>query len=303
MVSEANGHFRLTGRCFTVGLTPVVMSEDLPVNMSVKPQTSAARALVGKVALVTGSTSGIGLGIPRALAAAGADIVLNGLGVAAELDRTREQIATEFGVKASFSPADMTRPNSIAEMITATVAQAGRLDILMNNADIQHVAPLEQFPVEKWDQILAINLSSAFHTTRLALPAMRQNGFGRIINIASAHGLVGSPFKAAYVAAKHGIVGLTKVTALETADEGITCNAICPGYVYTPLVEAQIDGQAKAHGISRDQVIRDVLLAQQPNKRFSTVEELGALSVFLSTDAAASITGAALPVDGGWTAH
>jgi 3-hydroxybutyrate dehydrogenase len=273
------------------------------VNMSVKPQTSAARALAGKLALVTGSTSGIGLGIARALAAAGADIVLNGLGVAAELDRTREQIAAEFGVKASFSPADMTRPNSIVEMIAATVAQAGRLDILINNAGIQHVAPLEQFPVEKWDQILAINLSSAFHTTRLALPAMRQNGFGRIINIASAHGLVASPFKAAYVAAKHGIVGLTKVTALETAEEGITCNVICPGYVYTPLVEAQIDGQAKAHGISRDQVIRDVLLAQQPNKRFSTVEELGALSVFLSTDAAATITGIALPVDGGWTAH
>jgi 3-hydroxybutyrate dehydrogenase len=188
-------------------------------------------------------------------------------------------------------------------MIAATVAQSDRLDILVNNAGIQHVAPLEQFPVDKWDQILAINLTSAFHTTRLALPAMRQNGFGRIINVASAHGLVGSPFKAAYVAAKHGIVGLTKVTALETAEDGITCNAVCPGYVYTPLVEAQIDGQAKAHGISRDQVIRDVLLAQQPNKRFATVEELGALAVFLSTDAAASITGIALPVDGGWTAH
>ena len=267
------------------------------MNIPVKPQTSnAQRALDGKVALVTGSTSGIGLGIVRALAAAGAEVVLNGLGSAAEIGRTREQIAAEFGVKASFSPA-------IAEMIAATVAQFGRLDILVNNAGIQHVAPLDQFPVEKWDQILAINLSSAFHTTRLALPAMRQNGFGRIINIASAHGLVASPFKAAYVAAKHGIVGLTKVTALETAEEGITCNAICPGYVYTPLVEAQIDSQAKAHGISRDQVIRDVLLAQQPNKRFATVEELGALTVFLSTDAAASITGVALPVDGGWTAH
>jgi len=274
------------------------------MNIPVKPQTSnARRALDGKVALVTGSTSGIGLGIVQALAAVGAEVVLNGLGSAAEIGRTREQIAAEFGVKASFSPADMTRPKSIAEMIAATVAQFGRLDILVNNAGIQHVAPLDQFPVEKWDQILAINLSSAFHTTRLALPAMRQNGFGRIINIASAHGLVASPFKAAYVAAKHGIVGLTKVTALETAEEGITCNAICPGYVYTPLVEAQIDSQAKAHGISRDQVIRDVLLAQQPNKRFATVEELGALTVFLSTEAAASITGVALPVDGGWTAH
>jgi len=274
------------------------------MNIPIKTQSSvSSRMLAGKVALVTGSTSGIGLGIARALAASGADIVLNGLGVASEIDRTREQIAAEFGIKANYSPADMTRPESIAEMIAATVAQSGRLDIVVNNAGIQHVAPLDQFPVDKWDQILAINLSSAFHTTRLALPAMRQNGFGRIVNIASAHGLVGSPFKAAYVAAKHGIVGLTKVTALETAEEGITCNAICPGYVYTPLVKAQIDGQARAHGISRDQVIRDVLLAQQPNKRFATVEELGALTVFLSTDAAASITGVALPVDGGWTAH
>ena len=274
------------------------------MNIQVKTQdATAARPLAGKVSLITGSTSGIGLGIARALAASGADIVLNGLGIASEIGRTREQIAAEFGVKASYSPADMTSPNSIAEMIAATVAPFGRLDILVNNAGIQHVAPLDQFPVEKWDQILAINLSSAFHTTRLALPAMRLNGFGRIINVASAHGLVGSPFKAAYVAAKHGIVGLTKVTALETAEEDITCNAVCPGYVYTPLVEAQIEGQAKAHGISRDQVIRDVLLAQQPNKRFATVEELGALAVFLSTDAAASITGVALPVDGGWTAH
>jgi 3-hydroxybutyrate dehydrogenase len=274
------------------------------MNIPVKPQTSGAtRSLAGKVALVTGSTSGIGLGIARALAAAGCDIVLNGLGVAAEIGKTREAIEAEFGIRANYSPADMTRPKAIAEMIAATVAQFGRLDILVNNAGIQHVAPLEQFPAEKWDLILAINLSSAFHTTQLALPAMRQNGFGRIINIASAHGLVASPFKSAYVAAKHGLVGLTKVTALETAEAGITCNAICPGYVYTPLVEAQIEGQAKAHGISRDQVIRDVLLAQQPNKRFSTVEELGTLAVFLAGEAAATITGIALPVDGGWTAH
>ena len=274
------------------------------MNISVKSQPSAAaQTLVGKVALVTGSTSGIGLGIARALAAAGADIVLNGLGDAQAIGLTREQIVTEFGVKASYSPADMMRSESIAEMISTTVAQSGRLDILVNNAGIQHVAPLETFPVEKWDQILAINLSSAFHTTRLALPAMRRNGFGRIINIASAHALVASPFKSAYVAAKHGVVGLTKVTALETAEESITCNAICPGYVYTPLVEAQIDGQAKAHGVSRDQVVRDVLLAQQPNKRFATVDEIGALAVFLATEAAASITGIALPVDGGWTAH
>ncbi|WP_065756627.1 3-hydroxybutyrate dehydrogenase [Bradyrhizobium paxllaeri] len=264
---------------------------------------AAERPLTGKVSLVTGSTSGIGLGIARALAEAGAAVVLNGFGIATEIARTRNQIEAEFGVNVSYSAADMTSHDAIAEMIAATVASHGRLDILVNNAGIQHVAPLDQFPVEKWDAILSINLSSAFHTTRLALPAMRQNKFGRIINIASAHGLVASPFKAAYVAAKHGIVGLTKVAALETAEDGITCNAICPGYVYTPLVEAQIEGQAKAHGISREQVIHDVLLAQQPNKRFATVEELGALTVFLASDAAASITGIALPVDGGWTAH
>jgi 3-hydroxybutyrate dehydrogenase len=203
----------------------------------------------------------------------------------------------------SYSGADMSKPDSIGQMIEQTLDAFGGLDILVNNAGIQHVAPLQEFPVEKWDAILAINLSSAFHTTRLALPAMIKNKWGRIINVASAHGLVASPFKSAYVASKHGIVGLTKVTALETAENGITCNAICPGYVYTPLVEAQIDGQAKAHGIPREQVIRDVLLAQQPNKRFATVEELGALTVFLASEAAASITGVALPVDGGWTAH
>ena len=275
------------------------------MNIQLKTQGAppASRPLSGKVALVTGSTSGIGLGIARALAEAGSAIVLNGFGLAPEIARTRDRIAADFGVKVSYSAADMTKPDAIAEMIATTLAEHGRLDVLVNNAGIQHVAPLDQFPVERWDTILSINLSSAFHTTRLALPAMRKNGFGRIINIASAHGLVASPFKAAYVAAKHGIVGLTKVAALETAEEGITCNAICPGYVYTPLVEAQIDGQAKAHGISREQVMRDVLLAQQPNKRFATVEELGALTAFLASDAAASITGVALPVDGGWTAH
>ncbi|MDP3690983.1 3-hydroxybutyrate dehydrogenase [Bradyrhizobium sp.] len=274
------------------------------MNIQVKAQdASAARPLAGKVALVTGSTSGIGLGIARALAEAGSAIVLNGLGAASEIASVRDQIAAGFNVKAGYSAADMTNPEAIAGMITATLAEHGRLDVLVNNAGIQHVAPLDRFPVDKWDAILSINLTSVFHTTRLALPSMRANGFGRIINIASAHGLVASPFKAAYVAAKHGVVGLTKATALETAEGGITCNAICPGYVYTPLVEAQIDGQAGAHGISRDQVIRDVLLAQQPNKRFATVEELGALTVFLASDAAASITGIALPVDGGWTAH
>jgi 3-hydroxybutyrate dehydrogenase len=242
------------------------------MNIAIKPENiNSQQTLAGKVSLVTGSTSGIGLGIARALAAAGSEIVLNGFG----------------------------KPEEVADV----QAKIGRLDILVNNAGIQHVAPLQDFPPEKWDAILAIDLSSAFHTTRLALPAMLRNKWGRIINIASAHGLVASPYKSAYVAAKHGIVGLTKVTALETAEQGITCNAICPGYVYTPLVEAQIEGQAKAHGIPREQVIRDVLLAQQPNKRFATVEELGALAVFLASEAAASITGVALPVDGGWTAH
>ena len=274
------------------------------MNIQLNAQGSTAfRPLAGKVALITGSTSGIGLGIARALAAAGSDVVLNGFGAASDIDATRAGIATEHRVNVSYSAADVSKPEAIEEMIATALTDHGRLDILVNNAGIQHVAPLEQFPVAKWDAILAINLSSAFHTMRLALPAMRRHGFGRIINIASAHGLVASPFKAAYVAAKHAIVGLTKVVALETAEAGITCNAICPGYVYTPLVEAQIDGQARAHGISRDEVIRDVLLAQQPNKRFATVEEIGALAVFLAGDAAASITGVALPVDGGWTAH
>src|SRR5262249_6638256 len=212
-------------------------------------------------------------------------------------------IAAEFGVRITYSSADMSQPRAIGDMIEAVLQRCGRLDILVNNAGIQHVAPLQDFPREKWDAILAINLSSAFHTTRLVLPAMVANKWGRVINIASAHGLVASPFKSAYVAAKHGIIGLTKVTALETAEQGITCNAICPGYVHSPLVEAQIEAEAKAHGIAREQVVRDVLLAQQPNKRFATVEELGALTVFLASEAAASITGVALPVDGGWTAH
>jgi 3-hydroxybutyrate dehydrogenase len=263
----------------------------------------AVGELRGRVAVVTGSTSGIGLGIACAFAQAGAAVVLNGLGNPDEIRETVSAIRTEFGVKAIYSPADMTKPATIAGMVETALDAFGRLDILVNNAGIQHVSPLEMFPVDKWDLIVAVNLSSAFHTTRLALPAMRRQRFGRIINVASAHGLVGSPFKAAYVAAKHGIVGLTKVTALETAEADITCNAICPGYVWTPLVEAQIEGQAKSHGIPREEVIRDVLLAQQPKKRFATVEEIGALAVFLASDAATSITGAALPVDGGWTAH
>ena len=266
-------------------------------------ELDAARPLSGRVSLITGSTSGIGLGIATALAGAGSAVVLNGFGKAEEISAAQARLSAECGVKVDYSAADMSNPASIAEMIDMTMAEFGRLDILVNNAGIQFVAPLQDFPVAKWDAILAINLSSAFHTTRLALPRMVENKWGRIVNIASAHGLVASPFKSAYVAAKHGIVGLTKVTALETAEQGITCNAICPGYVYTPLIEAQIDGQAKVHHIPREQVIRDVLLAQQPNKRFTTVEELGALTVFLASETAASITGVALPVDGGWTAH
>jgi 3-hydroxybutyrate dehydrogenase len=264
---------------------------------------AAGAPLKNRIALVTGSTSGIGLGIARSLAAAGAAIVLNGFGKPEEIEATQQAIGTDFGVPVAYSGADMSNPDSIAEMIGMTIDRFGRLDVLVNNAGIQHVAPLQDFPVAKWDAILAINLSSAFHTTRLALPSMLASKWGRIINIASAHGLVGSAFKSAYVAAKHGMLGLAKVTALETAEQGITCNAICPGYVYTPLVEAQIEGQAKAHNIPREQVIREVLLAQQPNKRFATTDELGGIAVFLCSDAAASITGAAIPVDGGWTAH
>lgn len=264
---------------------------------------TAAQPLKDKVSLITGSTSGIGLGIARALAGAGSSIILNGFGKPEEIEATKDGVAKDFGVQVDYSGADMSNPASIAEMIEQMLGKFGRIDIVVNNAGIQHVAPLQDFPVAKWDAIIAINLSSAFHTTRLALPSMVANKWGRIINIASAHGLVGSAYKSAYVAAKHGMLGLTKVTALETAEMGITCNAICPGYVYTPLVEAQIEGQAKSHGIPREEVIRNVLLAQQPNKRFATTDELGGIAVFLTSDAAASITGTTIAADGGWTAH
>ncbi|MFO0989489.1 MAG: 3-hydroxybutyrate dehydrogenase [Alphaproteobacteria bacterium] len=265
-------------------------------------------ALAGKTAIVTGSTSGIGLGVARALAAAGANVMLNGLAAADDAERTRAELAATFGIGAGYDAADMTRPAAIRALVARTERAFGAVDILVNNAGIQHVAPVEDFPDEKWDAILAINLSAAYHAIKAALPGMKARGFGRIVNIASAHGLVASPFKAAYVAAKHGVVGLTKVVALEVAEiggaeGGITANAICPGYVWTPLVEKQIEDQAKSHGLPRERVVRDVLLARQPNKRFATVEEIGALTVFLCGEAAASITGAALPVEGGWTAQ
>lgn len=274
--------------------------------MQINPAIAAdqlLRPLSGKSAIVTGSTSGIGLGIAQALAAQGADIVLNGFGDPAQIGRTVADLAAMHKVRAQFSGADMSDAAAIERMVADAEAAFGRVDILVNNAGIQHVAPIDEFPVEKWNAILAINLSAAFHATRAVWGGMKQRGFGRVINVASAHGLIGSPFKAAYVAAKHGVVGLTKVSAIEGAEFGITANAICPGYVRTPLVEAQIDGQAKAHNLPRERVINEVLLAQQPLKRFATVEEIGALTAFLAGPQAASITGAALPVDGAWTAH
>jgi len=266
-------------------------------------ETSTRPALSGKSAVVTGSTSGIGLGIAKALATAGANVMLNGLGAAAEVEKTRAALANAFKVRVGYDAADMTKPDAIRSLVAKAERELGAVDILVNNAGIQHVAPVESFPDAKWDAVLAIDLSSAFHAIKAALPAMKARGWGRIVNIASAHGLVASPFKAAYVAAKHGIVGLTKVVALETAEAGITANAICPGYVWTPLVEQQIEDQAKSHNLPRERVVREVLLARQPNRRFATVEEMGALTVFLCSDAAASITGAALPVEGGWTAQ
>lgn len=259
--------------------------------------------LSGKSAIVTGSTSGIGLGIARGLAASGANIVLNGFGDTNEIEAIRSEIADSHQVRVLYSGANMADGNDIAAMMAQAEQEFGGVDILVNNAGIQYVAPPEEFPVEKWDAIVAINLSSAFHTTRLAIPHMKANSWGRIVNIASAHALVASPFKSAYVAAKHGIAGLTKTAALEVAEHGITVNAVCPGYVMTPLVEKQIPEQAKARGITEQQVISDVLLAAQPTKRFVTVEELSSVVNFLCTDHARSITGITLPVDGGWTAH
>jgi 3-hydroxybutyrate dehydrogenase len=261
------------------------------------------RNLAGKNAIVTGSTSGIGLGIAASLAGAGANVMLNGFGDVAEIDNIRMNLAGAHGVTVEYSDADMSKPDEITHLVNVAAASFKTIDIIVNNAGIQHVAPLEAFPPAKWDAILAINLSSAFHLSRLVFEGMKERRWGRIINVASAHGLVASPFKSAYVAAKHGMIGLTKTIALEGAEFGVTCNAICPGYVRTPLVEKQIPDTAKARGISEEAVIRDVLLSAQATKQFVTTEQLGALAAFLCGDDAAQITGAALPVDGGWTAH
>src|SRR6266508_11606 len=275
----------------------------LDVNKKQMEQMMGRRPLEGRAAIVTGSTSGIGLGIARALVEAGAAVMLNGFGDMAEIEALRQSLAENNDVDVAYNNADMSKPDAIHAMAKEARERFSDVDIVVNNAGIQHVAPIESFPPEKWDLIIAIDLSSAFHLVQATFSAMKERRFGRIINISSAHGLIASPFKSAYVAAKHGIVGFTKVIALEGAEFGVTSNAICPGYVWTPLVEKQIDDQAKSHGIARDQVIRDVLLVNQPNKRFATVEEIGALAVFLAGDSGASITGAAILFDGRCTDH
>lgn len=259
--------------------------------------------LKDKVAVITGSTSGIGKGIAEALAAQGCHVVLNGFGEADAIEQSRAGIEKTYGVKALYHGANMLKPEEISDMISTAVDKLGGVDILVNNAGIQHVSPIDEFPVDKWDAIIGINLTAAFHTTRLALPHMKKNQWGRIVQIASAHALVASPFKSAYVAAKHGIAGMTKAVALEVAQSGITVNAICPGYVWTPLVENQVADTAKARGISEEEVKKTVLLAAQPTKQFTTIEQVAGLACFLCSDAAANITGSILPVDGGWTAQ
>ena len=257
----------------------------------------------GKTALVTGSTSGIGLGIATALAGRGTNIVLNGFGDAAEIEKLRAKLAANHGVNVRYDGADLSQQDAIESMMGNAIEMFGGVDILINNAGIQFVAPIDEFPVAKWNAIIALNLTASFHTIRLALPKMKEKKWGRIVNIASAHALVASPYKSAYVAAKHGIAGLTKTVALEVATQGITMNAICPGYVWTPLVEKQIPDTAKARGLTEAQVINDVLLHAQPTKQFVQVSEVAALAAFLASDEAASITGAIIPIDGGWTAQ
>jgi len=262
-----------------------------------------ARELAGKTAIVTGSTSGIGLGIAHAFAEAGMHVMLNGFGDKAEIEKTRMDLEESCHIKTAYSAADMSKPADIAGMVEDARRLLGKVDVLVNNAGIQHVEAIETFPIAKWDAIIAIDLSSAFHAMRAVVPEMKARRWGRIINIASAHGLVASPFKSAYVAAKHGLLGLTKTVGLETAEHGITVNAICPGYVLTPLVQKQIPETAKARDISEEQVVRDVLLHAQPTRRFVTTEQIGALALFLCSDAAASMTGTAIPIEGGWTAQ
>lgn len=259
--------------------------------------------LKGKTALITGSTSGIGLGIAKVMAGAGANIVLNGLGNAGEIEKLRMEIEKDYGVRAVYHAADMTKPGQIRDMCAKAADVFGAVDILVNNAGIQFVSPVQDFPEEKWDAIIAINLSSAFHTIKACVPMMRGRGWGRVVNIASIHGLVASPFKGAYIAAKHGLIGLTKTIALETARDNITVNAICPGYVLTPLVEGQIRDQAKAHKMSENEVVEKVMLTPQPTGKFVQIDEVARLALFLCDDAAQSITGQSLPVDGGWTAR
>ncbi len=259
--------------------------------------------LSGRGAVVTGSTSGIGLSVARALAHAGANVMLNGFGDAEEIEAIRFGLAEECGVTVGYSGADLSDGNAARSLIADAADAIGSVDFLVNNAGIQHVAPVDELPPEKWDAIIAINLSSSFHTIAAVLPGMKSRGFGRIVNIASAHGLVASPYKAAYVAAKHGMVGLTKTVALEVAETAITCNAICPGFVQTPLVDKQIDDQATAHGMSREDVIRDIVLGSQPSKRFVEVEHIAATVLFLCGPAGGSFTGASLSIDGGWTAR
>lgn len=256
-----------------------------------------------RTALITGSTSGIGLAIASELAAKGMNTVLNGFGDAADIESLRQNLSRTHGVSVLHDGADMSRQDQIEAMMTSAAKRFAGIDVLVNNAGIQHVAPVDEFPPDKWTAILAINLTAAFHTTRLALPHMKRHSWGRIVNIASAHALVASPYKSAYVAAKHGIAGFTKTVALEVAELGITANAVCPGYVLTPLVEKQIPDTAKARGITEEQVVRDVLLAAQPTKRFVTCDEVAQLVAFMCSDAAASITGTVMPIDGGWTAH
>ncbi|WP_420471950.1 3-hydroxybutyrate dehydrogenase [Brevundimonas sp. FT23042] len=259
--------------------------------------------LKGQVAVISGSTSGIGLALARAVASRGGDVVINGLGDPAEIERTRAEMEASCGVRVRYHAANMTRGEEVADMVAYAKHELGRVDILVNNAGIQHVEAVEKFPADKWEQIIAINLSSTFYATRAAIPIMKAQGRGRIVNIASAHGLVASPFKSAYVAAKHGVIGFTKTVALELAQDNITCNAICPGFVHTPIVDKQIDDQARTRGMSKEQVLKDVILGSQPTKQFVTTDQLAGMFLYLVSDLGASANGASFSIDGGWTAQ